>query len=209
MRWQFHTHIAAEPLKEILVQQASANQSRVKRREVTKVIIVDAEGYARDGLEMDRGIAPGNTRWAASTVGQRRSASSVYLHRVVKGDVTLPREIVFEKYELPGSPPVNGGNRNSSGAIETCAIEPPGRIIHERACNVLIRHIAPGRRIGCGTRKYSGGDVLRGLPSEISAVDRAQTWCLWEKHAAHSDDVRRIRALVREAQMIGSVDEIG
>src|SRR5262249_56340939 len=113
MRWQFHTHIPAEPLKEILVQQASANQSRVKRREVPKVIIVDAEGYARDGLEMDRGIAPRNTRWAASTVGQRRRVRRVHLHRVIKHDVTLPREIGFEKQELPISPPDNLCNPTS------------------------------------------------------------------------------------------------
>ena len=48
----FQSHVSAEALEEILVQQSSNNQSRIERGKITEIVVIDAKTESGDRLEM-------------------------------------------------------------------------------------------------------------------------------------------------------------
>ena len=97
---------------------------------------------------MERVISLRKAGGVAAAIDERRSASGIELHGIVKGDGALPVVIILEESELTSDAPVDAGKSNARGADEMEMSEITVFRADKSAGDLLVGIVAPGSGSG-------------------------------------------------------------
>src|ERR1700674_2036637 len=198
---QIQADSAAQSLKEILVQQARADQGGVERGQIAQVVVIEVEGKQGNRLKSNAG----KTLRQAGAVGSPsdRCARLINLQRIVNGKSAAYRNRIFGESEFARDMPGNAGHRQPECVIEPQVLEVPFLVVHEGPGDMLVWGVAPGGWVRRGSAKNACSQVTGDAVAEVRSVNRAQTWRIRQIEASdtHRDD--GIWILIIKTQMIG------
>src|SRR5690349_7023188 len=130
-----------ESLEKIFVQQTSADQGRVERRQVAEVSVVHIEFEAFDRLHTQ-----GSEASAESCAGRSHrgiGCGAIRLDCAIEGEEAFVVDTVFEKDKGPIDAPFQHVHANTRRAGIACGIEAATLKVYEHSANFLIRVVAP------------------------------------------------------------------